>query len=399
MKLKPLKVSELNAYVRKILYSNPILSNVVVTGDVRDYRESKNGFKFFSLADEDSIINCVSFHKSLELKEGTRIVLKGKVEAYDKRSTYQIIVNEVVEEAESEESLFFSELKKKLEKMGYFEKEHKKAIPEYPKRIGVITSLEGAAVEDIKRVFRECSVGLEVFFYNSFVQGRSAVFNVVSGIKHLNSRKKCDVIIIARGGGSKVDLDTFNDEIMGSSIYKSETPIVTGIGHGSDMTIADLIADKETQTPTAAAEYVMRKYKLMVHNLPYMLENLNFRASDYIERKKYYVNSAGEKLNFIDGKTIMDRKYDIIKTKRDDISRSLERYIRDKNSILDEMHIKLRENNMVEIFNKGFVLLKDNDNNIIKNISHIEKDDIVVIENLNEFARAKILDSGEKDNE
>jgi exonuclease VII large subunit len=95
----------------------------------------------------------------------------------------------------------------------------------------------------------------------------------------------------------------------------------------------------------------------------------------------------------------MDRKYDIIKTKRDDISRSLERYIRDKNSILDEMHIKLRENNMVEIFNKGFVLLKDNDNNIIKNISHIEKDDIVVIENLNEFARAKILDSGEKDNE
>jgi exodeoxyribonuclease VII large subunit len=237
VKLKPLKVSELNAYVRKILYSNPILSNVVVTGDVRDYRESKNGFKFFSLADEDSIINCVSFHKSLELKEGTRIVLKGKVEAYDKRSTYQIIVNEVVEEAESEESLFFSELKKKLEKMGYFEKEHKKAIPEYPKRIGVITSLEGAAVEDIKRVFRECSVGLEVFFYNSFVQGRSAVFNVVSGIKHLNSRKKCDVIIIARGGGSKVDLDIFNDEIMGSSIYKSETPIVTGIGHGSNMTI------------------------------------------------------------------------------------------------------------------------------------------------------------------
>ncbi|SHI69709.1 Exodeoxyribonuclease VII large subunit [Dethiosulfatibacter aminovorans DSM 17477] len=399
MKLKPLKVSELNAYIRKILYSNPILSNVIVTGDVRDYRESKNGFKFFSLADEDSIINCVSFHKSLALKEGTRIVLKGKVEAYDKRSTYQIIVSEVVEEAKSEESLFLSELKKKLEKMGYFDMEHKKTIPECPKRIGVITSLEGAAVEDIKRVFRECSVGLDVFFYNSFVQGRSAVFNIVSGIKHFNSRKKCDVIIIARGGGSKVDLDTFNDEIIGASIYKSETPIVTGIGHGSDMTIADLIADKETQTPTAAAEYVMRKYKLMVHNLPYMLENLNSRACDYIDRRKYYVNSLGQRLDFIDGRRIFDRKYDIIKMKKGDISRCFTKYISDKNSILNEMHIKLRENNMAEIFNKGFVLLKDSDNKIVRNISDIKKDDIVVIENLNEFAKAKILDSGVKDNE
>jgi exodeoxyribonuclease VII large subunit len=391
-------VTEVNAYIRKILYSNPILSNVIVTGDVRDYRQSKNGFKFFSLADEDSVINCVSFHKSLKVKEGTRIIIKGKVEAYDKRSTYQIIVNELVEEAESQESLFLAELKRKLENQGYFDMSHKKSVPEYPKRIGVITSLEGAAVEDIKRVFRECNVGIDVFFYNSFVQGRSAVFNIVSGIKHFNSRKKCDLIIIARGGGSKVDLDTFNDEIIATTIYKSETPVVTGIGHGSDMTITDLVADKETQTPTAAAEFVMRKYKLMVHNLPYTLKNLNHRAFDYMDRKKYYVNSLGQKLDFIDGRRIIDKKYDIIKMKNDDISRCFDKYIRIKSNILDEMHISLKENNVAEIFNKGFVLLKDNDNNTIRNISDIDKDEIVVIENLNEYAKAKIIDSGEKDN-
>lgn len=391
-------MTEVNAYIRKILYSNPILSNVIVTGDVRDYRQSKNGFKFFSLADEDSVINCVSFHKSLKVKEGTRIIIKGKVEAYDKRSTYQIIVNELVEEAESQESLFLAELKRKLENQGYFDMSHKKSVPEYPKRIGVITSLEGAAVEDIKRVFRECNVGIDVFFYNSFVQGRSAVFNIVSGIKHFNSRKKCDLIIIARGGGSKVDLDTFNDEIIATTIYKSETPVVTGIGHGSDMTITDLVADKETQTPTAAAEFVMRKYKLMVHNLPYTLKNLNHRAFDYMDRKKYYVNSLGQKLDFIDGRRIIDKKYDIIKMKNDDISRCFDKYIRIKSNILDEMHISLKENNVAEIFNKGFVLLKDNDNNTIRNISDIDKDEIVVIENLNEYAKAKIIDSGEKDN-
>lgn len=396
MKLKPLKVSELNAYIRKILYSNPVLSNVVVTGDVRDYVESKNGYKFFSLADEDSIINCVSFHKSIELKEGTRVILKGKVEAYDKRSTYQIIVNEVIDEAESQESLFFLELKKKLEKMGYFDNTHKKAIPEYPKKIGIITSLEGAAVEDIKRVFRECTVGIDIFFYNSFVQGRSAVFNIVSGIKYFNSKKKCDVIIIARGGGSKVDIDTFNDEIIGNSIYKSTTPIVTGIGHGINMTVADLIADKETQTPTAAAEYVMRKYKLRIHNIPYMLENLESRAFDYLKRHQYYVNQLGNMLDFIDSKTITKSKSDIISTRKIDISRCFERYIKDQTIILDEMNIKLLENNIAEIFNKGFVLLKNDENNIIKDISNIKKNDIVFIENLNEFAKAKILDSGEK---
>ena len=253
-------------------------------------------------------------------------------------------------------------------------------------------------MEDIKRVFRECNVGIDVFFYNSFVQGRSAVFNIVSGIKHFNSRKKCDLIIIARGGGSKVDLDTFNDEIIATTIYKSETPVVTGIGHGSDMTIADLVADKETQTPTAAAEFVMRKYKLMVHNLPYTLENLNSRALDYMDRKKYYVNSLGQKLDLIDGRRIIDKKYDIIKMKNDDISRCFDKYIRTKSNILDQMHISLRENNVAEIFNKGFVLLKDNDNNTIRNISDIDKDEIVVIENLNEYAKAKIIDSGEKDN-
>lgn len=396
MIIKPLKVSELNNYIRKILYSNPILNNVTVMGEVRDLRRSKFGYKYFSLSDENSIIHCVCFEPDIEIPEDKITIVKGKVETYDKRSVYQLIVHEVSEISEGVESKYLKELKVKLEKKGYFDPERKKPLPAFPKKIGIITSIEGAVIEDIKRVYSECNVGLDILFYNAFVQGRTAVFNIISGIKHFNEVNRCDIVILARGGGSKVDLETFNDEILADTIFKSKVPILTGIGHGTDLSIADMTADREVQTPTAAAELTIRSYKTVINALPAYREQLNERFKDYSSRKLYYVNLQKERLAFLNTTHFIDRRRDQIMAKMTNISSHYLKYINDRKNGLNQLHLDLSQNDYQKICHKGFVFIKTQQGHLVKNLGDLTPGDNVSLENLQHVAKATITDLGEK---
>ncbi|MDP3387499.1 MAG: exodeoxyribonuclease VII large subunit [Eubacteriales bacterium] len=396
MIIKPLKVSELNNYIRKILYSNPILNNVTVMGEVRDLRRSKLGYKYFSLSDENSIIHCVCFDPDVEIPEDKITIVKGKVETYDKRSVYQLIVHEVSEISEGVESKYLKELKLKLEKKGYFDPERKKPLPVFPKRIGIITSIEGAVIEDIKRVYSECNVGLDILFYNAFVQGRTAVFNIISGLKHFNEVNRCDIIILARGGGSKVDLETFNDEILADTIFKSKVPVLTGIGHGTDLSIADMTADREVQTPTAAAELTIRGYKTVINALPAYREQLNDRFTEFSSRKIYYVNLQKERLKFLNTSHFIERRHDQIMAKTANISSHYIKYINNRKDALNRLHLDLNQNDYQKICEKGFVFIKDSEGKLLKTLNALKPDDKVSLENLQRIAKATITDVGDK---
>jgi exodeoxyribonuclease VII large subunit len=396
MKIKPLKVSELNSYIRKIIYSNPILNNISVTGEVRDHRTSKSGYQYFNLCDEGSIISCIVFHPDIEIIPDQMMIITGKVEIYDKRSTYQIVVDSAEGLTEGLEGKYLKELKEKLAKKGYFDKSRKKALPEFPRKIGIITSLDGAVIEDMKRVINEYPVGIHIFMYNSFVQGRSAVYNIVSGLKYFNEIERCDVIILARGGGSKLDLDIFNDEILVDTIYQSKVPIITGIGHGTDLSVADMTSDKEVQTPTAAAELALKHYRTSMDALPEMKNQLRLQYTNYMLRNKHYVNMVKERLNVIDGTTLLSRKYEYLEKNRLALSIAFNDFIRSKQDQLVHYHLELNKNDLVSILDRGFLYASDINGLMITDLKSLKVNQHIRIENLKTYINTTIDEIGEK---
>jgi exodeoxyribonuclease VII large subunit len=342
------------------------------------------------------MINCISFDSSIEIVADKIMAVTGKIETYDKRSIYQLVVYAAEEISEGLESKYLKELKDKLYKKGYFDDERKKALPIYPKKIGIVTSLEGAVTEDIKRVLNECNVGLKIYWHNAYVQGRSAVYTIVSAIKYFNEVELCDVIILARGGGSKVDLETFNDEILADTIYKSKVPIITGIGHGTDLSIADLTADKEVQTPTAAAEAVIRNYNTLINGIPEMKEQLIEKYKEYVLRKKYYVNIIEEQLSFVDLNSFLRKKNDLLDSKISNILLSYQGYIISKRRLLDDYNSVLQRNDLNDIFNKGFVFLRDEQGDIITDLGSLEKNRQIFIENMDFYVKATTSERGDK---
>src|SRR3989338_11042383 len=257
---------------------------------------------YFSLKDEDSIIECTMFYNSnlnldFKPKECMKVIVGGYIEVYKKKGIYQIIIEKMQLAGKGELYLRFLQLKEKLEKQGLFKEEFKKPIPRFPKAIGVITSLEGAAVRDIIQTIKKRYSHVRLIIYPSFVQGNEAKYTLVKGIETLN-QLYIDVIIIARGGGSFEDLWSFNEESVARAIFKSKIPIITGIGHEIDFTIADFVADKRAHTPSAAAELAVPNIleinnilsnfkKLLYKDLRKIRENYTQRIKSIKERSVF----------------------------------------------------------------------------------------------------------------
>ncbi len=256
--IKIYSVDEITTQIKNLLEKSKVLQNIQVRGEISNFTHYNSKHMYFDLKDEHSIIRCAMFlnsNNSLKFKpeDGTEVIVNGHIEVYKKRGNYQIIIEGM--ELAGKGALFkqFLKLKEKLEKEGLFKEEFKKPIPQIPRKIGIVASLQGAAVKDIIKTIKKRFPHVEIIIYPSLVQGDEAKYQIVRGIEVLNQLKP-DVIIIARGGGSFEDLWSFNEEIVARAIFKSKIPIITGIGHEIDFTIADFVADKRAHTPSAAAE-------------------------------------------------------------------------------------------------------------------------------------------------
>ncbi len=288
--IKIYSVDEITAYIKGLLEKSRVLQDIQVKGEISNFLHHNSGHMYFDLKDENSIIRCAMFRGSnnnlkFEPEDGAEVIVKGHVEVYKKRGNYQIIVEKM--ELAGKGALFkkFIRLKEKLEKEGLFNDRFKKLIPQIPRRIGIVTSLEGAAVRDIIKTIKKRFPHVTLTVYPSLVQGDEAKYQIVRGIEVLNQLKP-DVIIIARGGGSFEDLWSFNEEIVARAIFKSKIPIITGIGHEIDFTIADFVADKRAHTPSAAAELAVPD----ILEIKYIL--LNFEKLLYKDLKKIKENYA-----------------------------------------------------------------------------------------------------------
>lgn len=270
-------VSRLNREVRFILEGSFPL--VWVDGEISNFVAPGSGHWYFSLKDANAQVRCAMFRPNnrklgFQPKDGMHVILKGRVSLYEGRGDFQLLIEHMEEVGEGKLRQAFEALKKRLQAAGLFDPAHKKLLPAMPKTIGVITSPTGAAIRDILNVLERRFACLPIIIYPTLVQGDTAAPNIVKAINTANRRNECDVLILARGGGSLEDLWPFNEEIVANAIYQSNIPIISGVGHEIDFTIADFVADQRAPTPSAAAELVTPDSDELLQRLAQLTQGL-----------------------------------------------------------------------------------------------------------------------------
>ena len=259
MKIRPLSVSEVNAYIKRNISYDPILSNLIVEGELSGYKLHSSGHAYFNLKDEDARIACVMFHSDFtsvdfKPKDGMKIRAKGYISVYERDGKYQLYVKALEQVGLGDLHIKFEQMKKKLDEEGLFDPIHKKEIPQFPEKIAVITSPTGAAVRDIINVISRRVSYCDITLFPARVQGESAGEEIAAQIRAVNEMGGFDTIIAGRGGGSIEDLWAFNEEGVARAIFDSQIPLISGVGHETDFTISDFVSDLRAPTPSAAAE-------------------------------------------------------------------------------------------------------------------------------------------------
>lgn len=283
-----LTVSQLNYTARHLLESE--LGHIWLVGEISNLSKPVSGHWYLTLKDEQAQVRCAMFRMknmrvNFPVQNGMQVLVRASVSLYEPRGDYQVIIETMQPAGDGLLQQRFDELKMKLAAAGLFAQEHKKPLPDFVKKVGVVTSSSGAALQDILNVLNRRDPSLEVVIYPTLVQGKDAAADIAMMIELANLRQECDVLIVGRGGGSLEDLWCFNEEVVAYAIYQSDIPIISAVGHETDVTIADFVADLRAPTPSAAAELVSRDQMDLVRRLQQILDKASF-AFDRIWAEK-----------------------------------------------------------------------------------------------------------------
>lgn len=274
------RVSQVNAYVKNIFENDYALRDITVRGEVSNCKYHSSGHIYFTMKDEGGSLGCVMFAGKrarglrFRLEDGQKIIASGSVMVYERTGQYQLYASEIVADGEGDLYKKFEETKKRLEEMGMFAQEYKKPIPRFVSRVGIVTARTGAAIQDIINISGRRNPYVSLYLYPATVQGADAAPTIVKGIEVLD-KMGLDVIIVGRGGGSAEDLWAFNEESVAKAIFDAETPIISAVGHETDTTIADYVADLRAPTPSAAAELAVFDYRAFLNELDSIRGRLN----------------------------------------------------------------------------------------------------------------------------
>jgi len=292
-------VSALNKYLKAKFIEDQQLSNIYLKGEISNFKYHSSGHCYFTLKDSSSRINAVLFSSqarkiTFAIEDGMHVLVEGSVSIYEATGQYQLYVRSIILDGIGQLYVQFEQLKKKLEMMGYFDHLHKKEIKKFPKKIGIITGANTAALKDIVKVISNRFPFVEIYLFPTLVQGKTAANDIVKSIKKAD-QSKLDTILLARGGGSLEDLWPFNQEIVAQAVYDATTPIISAIGHESDVVITDYVADVRAATPTAGASLIVPDYKevilLITHYKKQMSQIINLRLRNEKTRLQPITNS------------------------------------------------------------------------------------------------------------
>ncbi|MBU3189159.1 exodeoxyribonuclease VII large subunit [Clostridium bowmanii] len=377
MFIKVITVTALNGYIKKVIDSDFILNNANVKGEVSNVKLHSSGHIYFSLKDAFGKINCVMFKsQTYKLKitprDGMNVIARGRVSVYEREGAYQLYCDDIEADGEGQLYLAYQNLKEKLEKQGLFDSRRKKNIPSFPKRIGIITSPTGAAIKDIINVATRRNSLVNILIYPALVQGVNASADIAAGIKYFNTSRDVDCIIIARGGGSIEELWAFNEENLALEIYNSKIPIITGIGHETDFTIADFVSDYRAPTPSSAAEIVVKNLKELNNEISAYRELL-LRSVGFKVTKEYNkVNLLNKTLKINNPLNYIVNQYIHIDNLKENLNYKFNAVVSLEKQKLSKYNALLQAHNPLNVLNKGYALLQNNDDGVISEIKNLK---------------------------
>jgi len=387
-------VTDLNIYVRSLLSNESKIQNIWVKGEISNFTHHNGRHMYFVLKDEESEINCAMFrshNKSIDFEpeEGLEVLCRGDVGLYLPRGQYQLVVKEMIPGGKGKLYLAYEQLKKKLKKEGLFDDKHKKPIPFLPKKVGVVTSAEGAALRDIIRTLRDRFENIEIILSPAKVQGEGSAEEIVRSIKRLDCMD-VDTIIVGRGGGSIEDLWSFNEEKVARAIFNAETPIVSAVGHETDFLISDFVADTRAPTPTGAAEIVVPEKKELIRNLKDIKRRSDVALKNRIDSLKEKIDSIQRSRSFTEPLRMLDDKIQELDELCSDLERNWKNYLENKKQSLEVQEEKLKALGPNETMDRGYSILLDDEGDLITSIEQLDEDDIIDIRMIDGKIKAKI---------
>ena len=376
-------VKQVNSYIKNMFTQDFMLNRIYVKGEVSNCKYHTSGHIYFSLKDESGTIACVMFAGqrgglSFHMREGQQIIVLGSVNVYERTGSYQLYAQEIRLDGEGTLYEKYQMLKQELEEMGMFAPEYKKAIPRYAKRIGVVTAPTGAAVRDIMNISARRNPYVQLLLYPAQVQGEGAKESIVRGIRMLET-KNVDVIIVGRGGGSIEDLWAFNDECVARAIFDCQVPVISAVGHETDVTIADYVADLRAPTPSAAAELAVWDYRQLQGYLDECRLRMNRSMTGTIRINRLRLKELDVRLSYLHPRhKLQDQQQRLIELEEElrTLMRDRVKEVRHRLAIQIE---KLNGLSPVRKLNQGFAYVEEADGGVVKSIRQVEKGDELTV--------------------
>ena len=380
---KFITVSQINEYIKMLMDSNPVLKNVWIKAEISNFTNHyRTGHFYFSLKDDNALVRAVMFKSyaqnvKFEPQDGMKVLIHGRVSAFVRDGQYQVYVDEMLPDGTGALYLAFEQLKRKLEAKGLFDESRKKPLPRIPAKIGIVTSPTGAAIQDMLNILGRRFPSADIYIYPAQVQGTDAAPQLIEGLRYFNREDSVDVIIIGRGGGSAEDLWAFNDEQLAYAVADSHIPVISAVGHESDFTICDFVADKRAPTPSAAAEIAvpdmsdilsaldsikMRMANILIGKINAFRKNLKYLSeSGVFSDPAYIVNDR--KMEILH----LSEKLDMLAEKKTDKCRA----------VLGGLASKLEALSPLAVVSRGYGVVTAEDGKMVKSVKQVKNGDSI----------------------
>lgn len=388
-------VSQVNSYIKEKIASDEGLNSLIIKGEISNFKNHYTGHLYFTLKDDKSLIKCIMFKSYAQKlnfmpKDGMKVFVFGEVSVFERDGIYQVYVKTMQEDGVGALYKKYEELKQMLEEQGYFDISHKKKIPQMPKIIGVLTSQTGSVIRDIINVSTRRNSNVQIRLFPVPVQGQDAAPKIAEGIRFMNKNKLADVLILARGGGSLEDLWPFNEEIVAHAIYESELPIISAVGHETDFSISDFVADLRAPTPSAAAELAVPDiYEVKQKILGYK-NRLKISLNKKYEMLKLHYEKLTSSFVFKEPLRIINERSILL----DNQVKQIENIIKNKKQSEKERYVKLVSKldtlSPLKTLTRGYSIIEQK-GKIINSVKELQEGNEIDIQMIDGKAKAKII--------
>jgi len=397
-----LTVTQLNEYIKGKIDADKTLSSLWIKGEISNFVHHKSGHLYFTLKDEGSLIRSLMFSYAaaklpFKPENGMKVIMHGRVASYVRDGIYNFYADSMEPDGIGALYIAYEQLKKKLEAQGYFRPEHKKPLPKIPTRIGVITSPTGAAVRDIINVISRRFPYAKIIVYPALVQGDGAPPQLIAGIRHFNQTHSADVIILGRGGGSIEDLWAFNNEALAYEIFASQIPIISAVGHETDFTICDFVADKRAPTPSAAAEIAVPETADLQRRISNIIGKTAMLLTMSLNEKRKSLTALSDAKVLRNPLHILDEKKTRLIFDTEKLENAIRSYTNQKKNLFDKNASKLEALNPLSVLLRGFSAVFADEGKLIKSVDDVAVGDAISLRTADGTIRAAVTEVQHQD--